>query len=94
MDQSHPPTSAQHVALVGTPLHRAGVVDDPRAVGMLRAPWDQADRLFRRSPVARLERNPSLAGLDPRGVYLDEAVTVRPPGGSTPVLTAGRVAGP
>jgi O-methyltransferase involved in polyketide biosynthesis len=74
VDQSRPSTTAQQVALVRSYLHRAGVVDDPWAAGMLRAPWDKADRLLRLPAAARLGRIRSFAYLAARTLYFDEAV--------------------
>jgi methyltransferase (TIGR00027 family) len=89
VDESHPSTSAQQVALVRSYLHRAGIVDDPWAAGMLRAPWDKADRLLRRPALARLGRNRSFAYLAARTLYFDQAVSGQLDRGAVQVLVVG-----
>jgi methyltransferase (TIGR00027 family) len=89
VDQSHPWTTAQQVALVRSYLHRAGVIDDPWAAGMLRTPWDKAKRLLRLPAAARLGRNRSFAYLAARTLYFDEAVNTHLDRGARQVLVVG-----
>jgi methyltransferase (TIGR00027 family) len=89
VDQSRPSTTAQQVALVRSYLHRAGVIDDPWATGMLRTPWDKVDRLLRLPAAACLGRNRSFAYLAARTLYFDEAVNTHLDRGSQQVLVVG-----
>jgi methyltransferase (TIGR00027 family) len=81
--------SAQHVALVRADLHRRGVIDDPYAHGMLRAPWRLAARLAARAPAARVRSDRALAFLAARTLLIDAAVTTALDDGITQVVTIG-----
>lgn len=75
--------------MVRSCLHRAGVIDDPWAAGLLRRPWDKADRLLRLPAAAQLGRNRSFAYLAARTLYFDEAVSTHLDRGAQQVLVVG-----
>ncbi len=74
MRAPRPSWTAQHVALARAHLTWRGVLADPFAQTMLRAPGRLAERALRHRPLARRGLNRSFAHLAGRTCYYDDTV--------------------